>query len=113
MKKKCGIYQIRNLANGKLYIGQSIDLYSRMRAHLNNLRGKRHRNSHLQRSYDKYGEKFFEFKIIEECSSKLLDDREIYWVEYYSTNNGKYCYNFLPNKFLYRLVVSNYILLLF
>ena len=32
-EKICGIYKITNLVNGKVYIGQSQDIYSRWKEH--------------------------------------------------------------------------------
>jgi len=86
-----GIYKITNLVSGKLYIGQSINIPSRRDAHFEALRSKRHYNSHLQKSFDKYGEKNFIFAIIEEC--ELLDAREIYWIKYFKSADRFYGYN--------------------
>lgn len=52
-----GIYQIKNKINGKVYIGQSINIEKRLKRHLNDLRKLKHRNQHLQNAFNKYGEK--------------------------------------------------------
>ena len=59
-----GLYIIINLKNNKKYIGASKDLYSRYKKHQKMLINKKHDNSHLQNSYNKYGEDFFEFRIL-------------------------------------------------
>lgn len=94
MIKISGIYAIKNKINNKLYIGKSIDVnvryYSR---HRKNLINNNHGNDHLQKSWNKYGEQNFEFYIIEECSEEKLNEREIYWINYYKSYNNKYGYN--------------------
>lgn len=85
MKKIIGIYGIKNLLNGKMYVGQSKDIKHRWRSHRMELRNNRHINNHLQRAYNKYGEEYFVFGIIEECAIEDMNDREFYWVQYYDT----------------------------
>ena len=53
-----------------MYIGQSIDVESRFYAHLYMLRNQVHYNSHLQNTWDKYGENNFKFEIIDFAYSK-------------------------------------------
>lgn len=38
----------------------------------------------------KYGLNNFSFKIIEECSEKKLNDREIYWITFYDSYHNGY-----------------------
>ena len=57
----CGIYKIENRVNHKIYIGQSVDIYTRWYNHKHSLRNGIHYNKHLQKSWDKYGEENFEF----------------------------------------------------
>ena len=61
-----GIYKIENKLNGMVYVGSSIDIERRCRQHRAKLRGGRHRNTHLQRAWDKYGRGAFTFAILEE-----------------------------------------------
>ena len=62
-----GIYMIRNRINNKVYIGQSIDLVRREGDHFSDLRRGIHTNTHLQSSFNKYGEVNFEFIVLEYC----------------------------------------------
>ena len=62
-----GVYKIVNTSNGKKYIGSSIDLEKRWREHKWDLRGHRHKNSHLQNAWNLYGEENFEFKPLLYC----------------------------------------------
>ena len=68
----CGIYCIRNSANNHCYIGSSQCIYYRLLHHLSDLRRHAHKNEHLQRAWDKYGEDSFNIEIIECCD---LDKR--------------------------------------
>lgn len=85
----CGIYKIRNTVNGKVYIGQSKNIYWRWMSHKCSLNHRRFENPHLQYAWDKYGQDAFEFSIIELCEEDMLDSREIYWIqEYNATVDG-------------------------
>lgn len=84
----CGIYGLRNKANGKWYVGQSTDILSRWnRAY----KGMRCQNQHkIYRALKKYGYDGFDKIILEECEVEKLNDREVYWSEYYDSINGGY-----------------------
>jgi group I intron endonuclease len=88
-----GIYGIRNLENGKWYIGQSSDTHRRLVNHLSGLKSKRHHNPHLQCAFNKYGESNFEFRLLEEAPEGLLDTRERLWIEFYKSNQEQFGYN--------------------
>lgn len=84
-----GIYMIRNLINDKKYIGQAHDIKYRWMHHKCDLNGNIHHNKHLQGAWNKYGFNNFEFSVIEEVADADLNNREIYWIEYYdSFRNG-------------------------
>ena len=93
METICGIYCIENLVNHKRYVGQSIDVYHRWANHRCDLNGGRHKNHHLQASWNQYGSDNFIFYIIEECDEQLLDDREIYYINQYNCMDNSYGYN--------------------
>ena len=71
-----GIYQIRNLVNDKRYVGSSIDIKKRKREHFNTLKSCRHRNSHLQRAWNKYGENAFIFEVLFTCVPSMCINYE-------------------------------------
>ena len=81
---KCGIYKIQNIENNKIYIGQSIDIAQRWREHRSDALINRD-NSILHKAIKKYGEFNFSYEIIEECSKEKLNEREIYWIQYYNS----------------------------
>ena len=60
------IYQIKNLENNKVYIGETTRGEVRWKEHLRDLRGNRHPNKLLQEDFDKYGEEAFEWTILKE-----------------------------------------------
>jgi len=91
--KTSGIYGIKNLANGKWYVGQSCDLTARRRKHLWELRKGNHDNSHLQRACLKHGMDNFEFRMIEEVPENMLDIRERAWIAYYRSTDQTFGYN--------------------
>lgn len=67
--KVSGIYTITNRATGKLYIGESLDIYRRWHdEHIPQLRKNCHYNKELQNDFNKYGEENFSFDILEQYS---------------------------------------------
>jgi len=89
---KIGIYIIRNLENGKVYIGQSTDLMRRLREHKRMLKKGEHPNTLLQRSYNAHDGRF-SFKVLEECPESLLDEREVYWISHFDAMDREHGYN--------------------
>src|SRR3990172_2642855 len=60
-----GIYSITNIINNKIYYGSSNFCKRRWRSHKSLLNRNKHENPHLQRSWNKHGEKSFIFDIVE------------------------------------------------
>lgn len=84
-----GIYKITNIVNQKCYIGQSIDIQARWTKHLSVYNKQSTPDYELYRAMNKYGISNFTFEIVEECDKQSLNEREIYWIQYYdSFNNG-------------------------
>lgn len=80
------IYKTINLVNGKIYIGQK---------HSDKFLGNEYLGSGLllKRAIKKYGKENFNVELLEECNSKiLLNEREIYWIDYYAKCSDC-CYN--------------------
>jgi len=74
-----GIYAIKNTVNQKVYVGSSRNVASRWRAHRLQLRNGTHTNQWLQHAWSKYGERAFEFILIQERAESVLLDAERYW----------------------------------
>ncbi|MCZ7556065.1 MAG: GIY-YIG nuclease family protein [Bacteroidia bacterium] len=64
-KKPSGIFQVRNTANGKVYIGGSLNLDGVLNGQKFRLFTGSHRNSALQADWKIFGEAAFEFEILE------------------------------------------------
>lgn len=88
-----GIYKITNTVNGKCYIGQSTNLGKRIKKHIDTLLNGSNRNEHLQNAYNKYGAGCFTIEIIEECDENSLDEREIFWIDFYKSYDKDNGYN--------------------
>lgn len=94
-KKPC-IYQILCLPTGKFYVGSTDYLPSRRNSHLYELRHKVHKNTHLQRAYDKYGEQAFVFVVIEAVDSKARFAREQHWIDKLHATDPSIGFNIMP-----------------
>lgn len=88
-----GIYKIQNNVNGKIYIGQSVNIEKRWKEHIYELNANKHINKHLQSAWNKYGKNNFDFTIVCLCDISELDDKEMYYISKYSSFNEEYGYN--------------------
>jgi len=88
----CGVYRLTNISNGHFYIGSSADLIFRRNDHYKRLRQGKHRNDHLQKAFNLYGENSFIFDILEFCGKDKLIEREQFWIDNYKAR-GEVLYN--------------------
>lgn len=87
----CGIYKITNLENQKVYIGQSVDIKSRLRTHIKRgLGAETPTRNKLYSIMKKVGVENFSYEIIEECPRDQLNDRECYWISYFESQDYGY-----------------------
>ena len=93
LPKESGIYGIRNLVNGKIYVGSSNNTNKRIENHKYYLKKNNHPNDYLQRSYNKYGIENFLFYIIERCSVENLLILENQYIENFQSLNEDFGYN--------------------
>ena len=77
-----GIYKITN-PKGKSYIGKSINIEKRLEYY--KYTGQRKTQHKLNNSISKYGFENHILEIIEECEEEQLNEREIYWIDYYDS----------------------------
>lgn len=82
-----GIYKIENLITHQVYIGQSINIERRWKCHLVNYTNPNSKaySYPLYIEMREYGIDNFAFEILEECNTDMLNQREIYWIEYYDS----------------------------
>lgn len=86
-----GVYTIVCLHTQDLYIGSAaVSFRKRWHIHLSDLRKGKHHNSRLQRSWNKYGEDAFEFRVAELCKPEFCIAQEQVYLDYYrSTRPGR------------------------
>lgn len=80
MEKITGIYKITN-PKGRVYIGQSVDIYARWYSHKNKPDPKQKK---LYNSFSKYGSDKHVFEIIIQCDKDQLNELERYYQDLYS-----------------------------
>lgn len=117
MKIVCGIYRITNQNNGKKYIGQSRNIYSRWKQHTSGIKtGIGKGESLIRQAFAKYGlneqvscpgiYQNFAFEVLEECSENQLLEIEYSYIQ---TENPEYNLSRLPPNpdFIFRKRESN------
>lgn len=92
-----GVYAIRHILSGKMYVGSTAKSFSRRFADHRRLllRGESH-NVYLQRAWNKYGEAAFEFVVLERCDSESCVTREQWWIDHFKAANRRFGYNGRP-----------------
>lgn len=98
LPKTYGVYKITCLVNNKVYIGSSINLYSRLNSHKSKL-NKNKGNINLQKDFNKYKINNFTFTTLE--TNKSINKYEIYKKEEYYINKYK------SNKIEFGYNISN------
>ena len=73
-KLYAGIYTIKCIENGKVYVGRSVQVPIRRKRHEYDLRDGVHTNKELQMDYDKYGKDAFVFELVEEVPKDIAYD---------------------------------------
>ena len=89
---KAYIYLLRNIINGKVYVGKTLkDPEKRLKEHLSDRLKPSEQHRPLYKAMNKYGPESFILEIVEECQAEEAADKEIYWIAYY--NSYHYGYN--------------------
>lgn len=79
-----GIYLIRNLITGRIYVGQTTRLKRRGNEHFSNLRLNKHANRRLQASYNKRGPEAFQYEILQAgIPTEQLTTQENHFLDLY------------------------------
>ena len=84
------IYKITNSINGKIYIGKTLQsIEERWKEHCRDCTKSRVEKRPLYEAMNKYGKENFSIELVEECEESVLNEREVFWIEYYgSFKNG-------------------------
>jgi group I intron endonuclease len=88
------IYLIKNKITNKVYIGKTIqDINRRFNCHINRAINDT-TNNYLYSSIRKYGKENFTIEPIDEANTIIeLNEKEIYWIKHYNSNNKEFGYN--------------------
>ena len=68
--KPAGVFQVKNVANGKVLLGSSLNLEGPLNRHRFMLKIGSHTNKSLQKDWDEFGSEQFVFEILEEVKRK-------------------------------------------
>jgi len=92
-----GVYQIVNKFNNKRYIGSTtVSFAQRFLQHKSSLKRNKHHSYLLQRSYNKRGENFFSWEVLEDCDGMdeiQIQERENFYLEKYKSYEVDFGYN--------------------
>lgn len=83
--KVSGIYKLTDLTTGQSYIGQSVDCKERMRQHIKTGLTYGTATNKLYQAMKKSRPHNFIFELLEEVPKDKLNEREVYWIEFYKT----------------------------
>lgn len=86
-EKKCGIYRITCLTNDKSYIGQSVDIRDRWKQHIKTALAHTSTSNKLYQEMKQQGIENFIFEVVEEVTRPQLNEREVYWIDFYKTRD--------------------------
>lgn len=89
------VYLIHNIINNKFYVGKAKNPHKRWDKHIKVARGNREKEKfYIHRAISKYGIDNFSFSIIQTIfNENEANMAEIYWINFYLSNNSKYGYN--------------------
>jgi hypothetical protein len=65
-----GVYQVKNLKNGKIFIGSAKDLRGRINSNRFQLKTGAHFNKDLQNDFNEIGEEDFSFEVLDTLKPK-------------------------------------------
>jgi len=91
-----GIYCIRNIVSGRVYVGSAVKIKDRWRLHRSRLNRGKHHSVLLQRSWTKHGSEAFSFEVIENVPAEQLIAREQFWIESIDACNPQTGFNVAP-----------------
>ncbi len=97
--KYSGVYLLRCKVNGKIYIGQSTNINQRIKDHRCNCQNltRNYITTRLYLAMRKYGVENFTVEILEKVEDlSLIDTREQYYLDLFTSYNNKIGYNTCP-----------------
>lgn len=101
--QRSGIYKITNLKDGKVYIGQSVDIFRRWREHKRKYKNQGVK-TRLYLAMRENGIENFSFEVVEYCSKEQLNDKEQYYIKQYKSLNPELGYNMSKIEHLFKKI---------
>jgi len=74
--KRSGIYRVRHVESGRVYVGQSIHIDQRLQEHASGHTG----TGKLSNAIAKYGWAAFDYDVLELCAPERLNAAEVEWI---------------------------------
>jgi len=93
------IYRFTNLVNGKIYIGQTVDFYQRMKLHRSRAKSLSYEyTNHLYNAIRKWGWENFKIEIVDLAYDwEKLNELEIKWMKDHNSLDRNHGYNMLDD----------------
>lgn len=93
-KSKSGVYLIRCLVNGKVYIGSAVNMCTRWSVHRCLLNQNKHKNWRLQKEWNEYGCDQFTWEVLEYVYNlRVLAQVEDEYITRYKSNDKRFGFN--------------------
>lgn len=99
-KPICGVYKITNTVTGRVYVGQSTNIFTRWHGHVTDLIRGKHSNPTILEDFQSNGLESFEVELLELCDKKALLDSEGQWAKQLH-DEGYELYNLNDNRIYY------------
>ena len=95
------IYALQHNPTGRIYVGRTKDLETRIKAHLSALKGGKHPNELMQEDYNEYGDDYSLFVLEQFKGSPDPDVKESErgWMDKLNTGNRRAGYNYKDPHF--------------
>lgn len=104
---KSGVYKIEHKPSGRVYIGSSRDVFSRIKKHKEALHYGRHTNKHLLNAFTKYGENSFLYDVVSLCSKDDLLTEEQNMIDHFRSWEPAFGFNIRKKAFKARGSVNS------
>lgn len=91
--KAIGIYKITNTKNGRMYIGQAVDIGTRWKEHVKcglGIGTTSYLSNKFYTAMHTDGPESFTFETVELCAKDKLNERERYWIEFFNAQTFGY-----------------------
>lgn len=91
--KVTGIYKITNTGNGRMYIGQAVDIGTRWKEHVKcglGIGTTSYMSNKFYKALHDDGAENFTFEVLELCDRADLNARERYWIDFYNSSSFGY-----------------------